>query len=332
MALFADETGFFDEEESRALLELSANISFALVHMEKEQELQASELRFRQLAENIREVFWLTDPAKRKILYVSPGYEEIWGRTCESAVRLAARVDRGHPPGRSRARPRGRAERAGERPLRRGVQDRPAGRLDPLDPRPRLPGVSQRHRGLPDHRHRRRHHREKAGRAGAARKRAPAQRHAGQRRDGLDDARPLGPHHLRQRLPAAAHRLATRGRHRQGLDRALHPGRDRAAGASSRRCSTTIRGSWHHENEILTRSGERRLIRWHNSVRRSADGEVVGTASIGEDITEKKLAEREILSLNANLEQRVADRTADLERARARRTRPTRPSRASSPP
>ena len=44
----------------------------------------ASELRFRQLAENIREVFWLTNTAKTEMLYVSPGYEKIWGRSCES--------------------------------------------------------------------------------------------------------------------------------------------------------------------------------------------------------------------------------------------------------
>jgi PAS domain S-box-containing protein len=39
----------------------------------------------------------------------------------------------------------------------------------------------------------------------------------------------------------------------------------------------------HRESEILTRSGERRLIRWNNSVLRSAAGDVIGTASIGED-------------------------------------------------
>jgi PAS domain S-box-containing protein len=49
--------------------------------------------------------------------------------------------------------------------------------------------------------------------------------------------------------------------------------------------------AWHHENEILTKSGERRLIRWNNSLLRSATGEVIGTASIGEDITERTRAE-----------------------------------------
>jgi len=56
--------------------------------------------------------------------------------------------------------------------------------------------------------------------------------------------------------------------------------------------------AWHHENEILTRAGERRLIRWNNSVLRSGIGDVIGTASIGEDITERKRAEIGIKHLN----------------------------------
>ena len=46
--------------------------------------LRASERNYRELAENIREVFWITDAEKNKVIYVSPGYEQIWGRTCES--------------------------------------------------------------------------------------------------------------------------------------------------------------------------------------------------------------------------------------------------------
>ena len=42
--------------------------------------LQESETRFRQLAENIREVFWVRDAINDRILYVSPAYEQIWGR------------------------------------------------------------------------------------------------------------------------------------------------------------------------------------------------------------------------------------------------------------
>ncbi|MES4786859.1 MAG: hypothetical protein C4294_14715, partial [Nitrospiraceae bacterium] len=44
-----------------------------------EEKLASSEQRFRQLAENIREVFWMSDPSKNAIVYVSPAYEDIWG-------------------------------------------------------------------------------------------------------------------------------------------------------------------------------------------------------------------------------------------------------------
>ncbi|HLX62051.1 MAG TPA: PAS domain S-box protein [Planctomycetota bacterium] len=45
--------------------------------------LRESEERFRQLAASIDEVFWMTDPAKNCMVYISPGYEKIWGRTCQ---------------------------------------------------------------------------------------------------------------------------------------------------------------------------------------------------------------------------------------------------------
>ncbi len=45
-----------------------------------EEALHETEERFRQLAENIKEVFWVTNPGKNQILYVSPAYEAIWGR------------------------------------------------------------------------------------------------------------------------------------------------------------------------------------------------------------------------------------------------------------
>jgi PAS domain S-box-containing protein len=51
---------------------------------EAEKILRDSEERFRQLADNIREVFWMTDVAKSEMIYVSPAYEEIWGRSVAS--------------------------------------------------------------------------------------------------------------------------------------------------------------------------------------------------------------------------------------------------------
>ncbi|HEY4445467.1 MAG TPA: EAL domain-containing protein [Steroidobacteraceae bacterium] len=52
-------------------------------HRGAQERLRQSEERFRQMAESITEVFWLTNPQKSEVLYVSPGAEQLWGRPCE---------------------------------------------------------------------------------------------------------------------------------------------------------------------------------------------------------------------------------------------------------
>jgi PAS domain S-box-containing protein len=49
-----------------------------------EQKLRESEERFRIIAETISEVFWMVEIRTGRILYVSPGYEHVWGRSRES--------------------------------------------------------------------------------------------------------------------------------------------------------------------------------------------------------------------------------------------------------
>ncbi len=44
--------------------------------------------------------------------------------------------------------------------------------------------------------------------------------------------------------------------------------------------------AWSGRTEIVTRSGERRLTRWSNTVLRGSDGRPTGTAHIGEDVTD----------------------------------------------
>jgi PAS domain S-box-containing protein len=39
---------------------------------------------FQQLVENIREIFWINTPEANYLSYISPVYEEIWGRSCAS--------------------------------------------------------------------------------------------------------------------------------------------------------------------------------------------------------------------------------------------------------
>ncbi len=65
--------------------------------------LRASEARFRELAETINEVFWITDPEKRRVLYVSPAYERIWGRPCASLLAAPGDwIETVHPDDRGR--------------------------------------------------------------------------------------------------------------------------------------------------------------------------------------------------------------------------------------
>jgi len=44
-------------------------------------QLAAREAQFRELAESIHEVFWLVDPGNTRMLYVSPAYESMFGRS-----------------------------------------------------------------------------------------------------------------------------------------------------------------------------------------------------------------------------------------------------------
>jgi PAS domain S-box-containing protein len=68
-----------------------------------EEALRETEERFRQLAETIREAFWLTDWVNNKVLYISPGYETIWGCTCESLYKNPGSwSDTVHPEDRDR--------------------------------------------------------------------------------------------------------------------------------------------------------------------------------------------------------------------------------------
>ncbi|MCK4660921.1 MAG: PAS domain S-box protein [Phycisphaerae bacterium] len=72
-------------KEKRLLLALMApRLASALDNATAFEALSASEERFRQMAENMGEVFWLENPQCSVIHYVSPAYERIWGRSCAS--------------------------------------------------------------------------------------------------------------------------------------------------------------------------------------------------------------------------------------------------------
>ena len=92
---------FFQEENQRIARELKTK-ELEAVHARGEMEaaearaamaeelnrandkLKETERRFRQLAENIDQTFWLYDPSTDRIIYISPSYEKISGRSAES--------------------------------------------------------------------------------------------------------------------------------------------------------------------------------------------------------------------------------------------------------
>ena len=64
-----------------------------------------SEDRLKIIAEVVREVFWLSDVTKQRMLYVSPAFERVWGETVEALVAEPLRwLERIHEEDRERVR------------------------------------------------------------------------------------------------------------------------------------------------------------------------------------------------------------------------------------
>ncbi len=68
-----------------------------------------------------------------------------------------------------------------------------------------------------------------------------------------------------------------------------------------------------NRNSILTKDGLERQIEWHNKALRTHQGEVIGMLSVGQDVTDQIKAEQDLFNLNEELEQRVLNRTLELE-------------------
>jgi PAS domain S-box-containing protein len=84
-------TGLYTAQDVELLEAFAAVAAPALENIEllgamgaAHEALRESEEKFRQLAENIHEIFWMFDPGFTEVLFVSPMYEEVWGRTLES--------------------------------------------------------------------------------------------------------------------------------------------------------------------------------------------------------------------------------------------------------
>jgi diguanylate cyclase (GGDEF)-like protein/PAS domain S-box-containing protein len=262
------------------------------------QKLRASEEQFRQMAENIRDIFYLVDAITNRVLYVSPAYEQVSGRSCDGLLAnpelWTATI---HPDDRP----------AAEAAIRQAM---PGGKFE-IEYRMLRPDGSIRwieSRGFPV--------RDAAGRtirvAGVAKditefRLATQELRASESR--FSDM--LGSVELASVMLDPEGRITYCNDYLlrlTGWEREEVLGGDwfklfaaPTADVASGFFAALLVGqphAWARENEIVTRSGQRRRMLWSNSLLHSGAGELIGTASIGEDITERKEAEARIAYLN----------------------------------
>jgi len=90
--------------------ELIANVNALLRMRQTQVELRDSEERFRQITDNIDDVFWMFAVPDGGLVYVSPAYADIWGSSLEQLrERPEAWLDAVHPDDRERLAQRWRA-------------------------------------------------------------------------------------------------------------------------------------------------------------------------------------------------------------------------------
>ena len=259
-----------------------------------EQALRERDERFQQLADNINEVFFVQDIQFRETLYISPAYEKVWGRTCQS------------------------------------LYDHPRSFLDPVPPEDQarlIASIARNQQGedggdvdfrvvRPDG-----DVRWMLAHAVPVRNaQGEVYRIAGVALDITERRRAeeaLRANEQRLRTLFETVHLLVLGLDVQGDVEYVNPfflevtgyTRDEMIGRSwfeflPKAQRESLQGVFgelikseahsHYENPIVTKKGEERLIAWNNTVPRDAQGRPTGTLSIGEDITERQRLEQQL--------------------------------------
>ena len=81
--------------------------------------------------------------------------------------------------------------------------------------------------------------------------------------------------------------------------------RDKVKSVISKALKEQIEPAEYFESPVSTKSGAERIVVWHNSILHDEKGQIEAVLSFGEDITERRQAEHESKTLNAELEATV---------------------------
>ena len=275
--------------------------------------LQESEQLFRMFGDHSLDLMWIVDPRTQKLLYMNSAYERIWGRPAAPLYDdLSHWLDGVDPADRQRvAEAALHADAAGMYQTEYRV-NRPDGRLVWIRGRGfPLFGPEGRMRymaGFAEDITLERAHRDAQARLERLVATAPGAVHSycqdAQGRGRFTFASPA----IRELLGVDAATLVERGIDLLAL---VHPD-EREAVAESLRASADLGNAWLATFRVPRTPGGERCLEAHSMPVREADGGVVWHGFLI-DVTERRRAEREIRSLNIELEHRVADRTSELE-------------------
>lgn len=279
-------------DESGNLISILSLVADISDRRRTEEALRQSEEKFRQLAENIQAVFWISEIPSRRLLYVSSVYETLWHRSCESLYQdpytwlasvHADDVQRVETAFREASitgqfdqeyriiRPNGSLRWIRDRasPIRNeaGTLVRVAGIAEDITDRKQAEAILQeaerRWRSLLDN-----VQLIVVGLdlTGCVNYINPFFLNL----TGYTEAEIMGQNWFKTCV-SPVNRQTVEALFREILAGHSHP---------------------YFQNEILTQSGEERLIAWNNTLLQDSEGHVIGTISIGEDITERQKIEQ----------------------------------------
>ncbi|MGE5234886.1 MAG: PAS domain S-box protein [Acidobacteriota bacterium] len=317
VSVYADEPGAFDPETVGLLEELVDDIGYAIGALEGEARREAaeaalrdSEARYRLISRNAGDVIWTLDLSSRRFTFVSPSVQRLRGfspeqamdQTLEDAIEPeACRLLAGDLPGRVAA------FMAGDESARIRTYEMEEIRLDGTSvPTEVVTTLLTDDRG------------QVTSLLGVSREITKRRRAETELRKERDRAQMYVD--TVQVVLVALDRggrvtlINSKGCQLLGWSEQELLGRDwfascipeRECGelrvAFARIMAGEIESLSYVENRVVTRSGEERLIAWHNTELRDASGALVGTLSSGEDITARKRAEQELRRVSTELQ------------------------------